>query len=340
MKLNKQIIEIEKQFNVDILYCTYSGSKLYGTNDENSDTDIKFIFKPRKIDVLLKKDIEYISVTPQTNSKNTKDDIDFDGYSIYKFFNLLQKMETGAVDILFSMFRTDTIIYEDTYFTDKLRDDYMFIINKQMKSFIGYALSQSKRFGIKGDRYNELDDFVNGMKTYIENIKSNKLKDYWIDLTTLINSKDYKYIKSIKAPGPRGSGDYKEINYISVLGRLYLEEVTFEYFFNKIIESYNQFGNRTKTIANTKSKTDFKALSHAYRIASEVKELLKTNKIVFPLIESGLIKDIKYNRIEVEDAINLVETTLSEVNLLLETSNLQNNSNKTYIDNLILELIA
>jgi len=98
------IKEFEEKTGATVIYVTVSGSKLYGTDNENSDTDLKGIFIPSKESVILKKDLSsYVRDTNNSKIKNSAEDIDFTLHSIYSFFGQLQKSETGAIDTLFSM---------------------------------------------------------------------------------------------------------------------------------------------------------------------------------------------------------------------------------------------
>jgi len=330
MNLEK-IREIEKQHNIKIIYTTMSGSKLYGTDNENSDTDYKGIFIPSVEDVLLKRDKSSIDLsTNKTNVKNSKEDVDITLHSIHNYFNQLSKSETGAVDVLFSMFRKDTIIYE-TPESKLIKDNYKLFLNKNMKSFIGYALGQTKKFGIKGARYNELDSFVKWLNS-IDKDKSIKLENLFDDVKNYIKENNTKYIKFVKAQGSNN-----EIwDYVSILGKLFHGNVTLEYFTTRINQLYNQFGNRTKTIASTDSKTDFKALSHAYRVAYEVEELLETNFIKFPLNNKEFIKSIKEGKQSYEDVVELIQQILENVDVLLLRSKLPEEADKKEIDKILL----
>lgn len=335
MKILKQLKEIENKYNVTIVYCTMSGSKLYGTDGPDSDTDYKFLFIPNYSDVILKKDEPHIKIGKDTKEKNTKEDIDFDGSSIYKFFNELKVSETGAVDVLFSMFRDDTIIFQDEDFTEIMKNNYQRFMNSNMRSFIGYALGQSKKFGIKGARYGELDDFVKKLYVWTDKYLNHKVDDgkgSWNQLKNWVEGQNYKYIKFIMAPGPRDSGGYKEIEYISILGKMFSGTVTNEYLYDRVFKLYDQFGNRTKTIAKTLSKTDYKAISHALRVALEVRELLETNFIKFPLKDAQYLKNIKDGNCDVEKVFDEVGDTLADVDLLLETSKLPEESDTKFIE--------
>ena len=336
--MKETIKKIEEQHNVNVVYLTLSGSKLYGTNSENSDTDYKGIFIPNVNDVLLRKDPKSISFTTgEKDSKNSKDDIDFTLHNVVDFFNMLKKSETGSMDLLFSMFRNKTIVFEDSNFTDLIKKNYKNFLNTNMKSFIGYALGQTKKFGIKGARYDELDSFVKSFENSYKVSSSEKIGNIFDELADFIC--DYNYIKFVTAPGPKANRVQEDIKYISVLGKLFSGDVTIEYFFDRINNLYRQFGNRTKTIAKTEAKTDFKALSHAYRVAIEVKELLETNFIKFPLKDSEYIKAIKSGKVSLEAVVDQVQDILEDIDNLLLTSSLPEKPNSKELDKLLLGIL-
>jgi len=56
MKLTEILKSFENEYNAKVVYVTIYGSKLFGTDNANSDTDYKGIFIPSKKDVLLKRD--------------------------------------------------------------------------------------------------------------------------------------------------------------------------------------------------------------------------------------------------------------------------------------------
>jgi len=160
--VNKNMIKnIEDDFGIKVLYLTLSGSKLYVTATPNSDTNYKGIFIPTIEQIILSKAPNVITRnTNNSNEKNSKDDIDFTLYNITEFFNHLKKSEIGAIDILFSMFNKDNIVFENEEFTKLMKENYELFLNENVKSFIDYILGQTKKFGIKGARYNDLKNNV------------------------------------------------------------------------------------------------------------------------------------------------------------------------------------
>jgi len=340
--MKETIKRIELENDVKVIYVTLSGSKLYGTDNENSDTDYKFIYIPSKDSVLLKQDKSAIKVGKSTKEKNTSEDIDFDGTNIYNFFSQLSKSETGAIDVIFSAFSEHNIIYK-TPEMDMIKENYKMFLNSDMKSFIGYALGQTKKFGIKGARYEELDSFVkeffNTIPTEVVS-KSDKIGDLLFDsMKRFIKAKEYKYIKFIMAPGPRGSGSYDEIEYISILGKSFEGNVSSQYFIERVMKLYSQFGNRTISTAKTESKTDWKACSHAKRVAMETKELLQTEFIKFPLKDAQNLREIKEGKYDVQTVIDEIKDILDEVDVLLLKSSLPKSPDKTALNEFLLKVL-
>ena len=260
--------EFEKSSNCKVLFVTKSGSKLYGTDTPESDTDFKGIFAPTREQVFLKEDIDnFTRDTNNTKVKNTSEDIDFSMHSIYQFFNQLNKSETGGVDVLFSMFREDTIVYKNDEFINIIKEKYKIFLNKNMKSFIGYALGQTKKFGIKGARYDELVHFYNEMTKELSDKYDDKLETLFPYFQEYFEKHNNKYIKMVEARGPKSNGLYRIEPYISVLGKLFHGKVTVEYFLERIGKLYSQFGNRV--ITTSKSADNNKEL------VEELKELKK-----------------------------------------------------------------
>ena len=330
------ITTFEKGHNAKVVYITMYGSKLFGTDNPNSDTDYKGIFVPSKRDVLLKRDIEHYNYNTNTEGKNTQEDVDLQLYSIYKWFTLLKKGETGALDLLFSLFRTDTQVYNDAAFTSIIMENYTRFYNRHLHSFVGYCVGQSKMYNIKGKRFGELHDFVEIFSQIAIDDPSVKLREYFPHIEQILAEGSYKYVKFVKASVARGNQAYKEGRYIELLGKRFAGSTTVGYFAEKIIEMEEQFGHRSR---NSAEGVDFKALSHAVRVINEVEELLDEGFITFPLKNRAYVTAIKEGRESLEDVMAYLDLKLDVVQQKLEESSLPQKSDEVFIDELILELL-
>jgi len=336
-EIKRKVNKFEETTGHRLLYLTISGSKLYGTNTPDSDIDLKGIFLPRKEELILQSvNNSYTDNTNNSKVKNSKEDIDFSLHSVHNFFNQLYSSETGAVDVLFSMFREDTILYKNEDFIRLMKDNYKSFLNSNMKSFVGYALGQTKKYNIKGRRYKELDVFYNSIITLEGFDKEAKLETAFDTFSEIMEINNFKYIGFTMLSPPKNAKSATKIKYINILGKTFHGNIKLGYFIEMVKVQFNGFGNRTKTIAKT--DVDWKSASHAFRIALETKELLETSFIKFPLTYANLVKEVKYGIKDMEYLVTNVEQILDEVEELVIKSKLPLTCDKDVINNLILEL--
>jgi len=336
--LNKIIQEFQDQYKYKIVYITQYGSKLFGTDNANSDTDYKGIFIPSQRDVLLKKDIEHYNYTSgQDNAKNGKEDVDLQLYSIYKWFNLLKKGETGALDLLFSLLREDTQVYSDERFTSVMKQNTKKFYNKNLHSFVGYCVGQSKLYNVRGERFAELHEFVEYFSDIEESKKMLKLEEVFDEIENIFKRKYFKYIRFTVASISRGNDAYKEGMYVEVLGKKFRSTVSVAYFSERISQMEAQFGNRARDSAKG---VDWKSLSHAVRVIDEVEELLDAGIITFPLLHREYIKSVKEGNEKLEDVMEYIDHKLDVVQEKLEKSDLPEKSDEVFIEGLILTLLS
>ena len=79
--VNEQLDKIEKENNIEILYCVEAGSRGWGFSNEESDYDVRFIFK-RPLN-------DYFSINEKKDTIDYFDgDLDFVGWDIKKALHL------------------------------------------------------------------------------------------------------------------------------------------------------------------------------------------------------------------------------------------------------------
>ena len=124
------------------------GAHLYGTATSDSDDDYKGIFMPTKDEVLLCRiPKSHSHSTGKEESKNTKDDIDFEIYSFHYFIKLACDGQTVAMDMLHAP--EEMILQSSNIWKEILKNRHTFY-TKNLKSFIDYARRQASKYGIKG----------------------------------------------------------------------------------------------------------------------------------------------------------------------------------------------
>jgi len=334
--LQTLIKKFEEENDCKVVYLTKSGSTLYGTNTPASDVDYRGVYIPNKRDVLLKRDLPLYSYsTGGKDSKNTKDDIDFHLDSIHTWFKLLKKGETGSLDLLFSMFREDTIVLQDTVFLNLIKDNYKSFYGKNLQAFVGYCVGQARQSGIKGTRYGELKSFLKVLNSdkYIQGALDQRLDA----LLLPSDVKKFKYINFVMAPGPRSNRKQEDILYLDVLGKKYaLHSTSLARLIEKLTEMEASYGSRAKEVTEG---ICYKSLGHSLRVILEVKELLETNFIKFPLSQRQYILDIRAGKVDETVILNTIEHLIEEVDSLLETTDIQESSDTEKVDEIYLHLL-
>lgn len=298
------------------------GSVLYGTNTPASDTDIKGVFMPDAKDIVLQRVPKNIQFhTGDIASKNTKDDIDCDMYSLHYFLQLVAEGQVVALDMLFTpeeMIEQTSVVWQ---IIQKNRDK---LICKNTKAFVGYCRTQAAKYGIKGSRIAIIKECLETINAISEEIQTN--------LKGLANAFEWKNasIKNYMERFPKHD-EYvrlfvceksKRPTY-EICGRKFQDTTSLGAMAHCLEKILNNYGERA-FLAVKSEGIDWKAVSHAFRVCYEVVELLKTHKITFPLAQHEFIKDIKSGRLhyandliaeKLEDLMAQVEQTAKESDL-------------------------
>lgn len=259
------------------------GSHLYGTNTENSDQDFKGVYLPSKSDMLLGQHLTSIPKsihfdTGKNGEKNTKDDIDCEYYSLQYFIHMLSKGQTCAIEMLFA--NEENIIKSSIEWKTLVNLRKTFI-TKEMKSFLGYARTQASKYSNKGDRIKaieySMEVLLNVMPSYAPS--GIYLKNVWDILYT--GNYVRKYIE------PKNN-----CNMYEICDRKFEESASIDYVYKQLHNIKEGYGKRANQ-AKTDKGVDYKAVSHAFRIAYQLEELLETGDLKFPLKQSKYLTEIK-----------------------------------------------
>ena len=218
--------ELCKQNNVKLLYLCKFGSHLYGTNTENSDLDLKGIFLPNKEQCFLgniPKSLNYSSGNKDT--KNTQDDLDIQLWSLQYFLQLVQKGETNALDLLYSVTYSDIILYK-TPIVEIIFHNHNKLYNiKDCNAYFGYALGQAKKYGIKGSRLHKIKEvfkYVNNFNINHEE-KLSALIPFIIDKyydESYCFTKEINSVESLVLCGKIHQGNIKIFEFLNRLERI------------------------------------------------------------------------------------------------------------------------
>ena len=345
------IDEIEKQLkpliNGKLIYLSQYGSHLYGLNTENSDLDFRGVYIPNLDDIILHKDKDEINeeleITYQPPQPTSADGmctlavyikprtvkVDVKIFSLQKFIQLCSKADTNALDLLFSI---DTpadhtwqykglvknVPEEMKYPLRYIHENRDKLINTdRLESPITYAFKQATKYGLKGERLKVLEEVLQAARDLIEKYQvQNELNNngtavaYIPNVKELVKELEPLDGKHLKVDVLDNKG--KKEKYLFVCGVQHQFNLDLDKFIKRIEEKINKEYTSQRTI-DAKDGNDWKALSHAIRVLLEIKELLDTGNIQFPLNDRQFLLDIKLGKIEREVIDNYFNQELSNI---------------------------
>ena len=304
---------------MDIIFKCKFGSHLYGTNTKNSDMDFKGIFLPTYEQILLgnipKTETQNTKVS--STSKNTKDDIDIEYYSLPYFLKMACKGETQAIDMLHV--NTKNTVITSNIWEDLQRKRSLFY-TKNLNALVGYCRQQAAKYGVKGSRLDAMSKVI----TFLSQVDLNtKLYEIWTFLP------EHEHIFKDNS---------NKIKMYEVCGKKFQDTVKVSYILNCIEKAYKEYGHRAE-LAKKNEGVDFKAVSHAIRAAMQLCEIHETGDLKYPLKHADFLRKVKNGEYdfttEVEPVLNLY-MDLAET--LSEQSNYPEKVNNEYWNKWLIEV--
>ncbi len=313
------------------------GSHLYKLNTAYSDTDYKAVYMPPLEDMLLGKINHSSSLgTNKSNEKNSKEDIDFEVYSIHKWLSMLVKQDMVGFDMLFAPH--DCVVYYDKQGVEITDDDLLkenpvwwvrevyrdMFLSSEMKGYLGYVNKQAAKYGVKGSRLDTL--FV---------IKDVLSENECFD-------KDSR-LESIKDLLPDTNHSSKSEDHYEVLGKKHQWSTHLSMFVDRIDSEIEKYGHRAR-LAQKNEGVDWKAVSHAIRSGYQLISLFETGfmSVVLPEHERDLIIQVKLGELDWESEVKpLIETLMDKVEVVCEENKagLPDEVDEKELENALLSLI-
>lgn len=300
---------------------TVYGSHLYGTSTEKSDRDYKGIFLPTKEQILLGRIPKSINTTPNKGkTKNTSMDVDIEIYSLHYFIELACQGQTVALDMLHApkeMLLVSTSLWEEIV---KEKDRFY---TKNLKAFMGYARRQAAKYSIKGSRLNSVEEVIKFLKSMPE---EKKLQDAWYKLP---QGEHIHFVNDEK----------NNILQYQVVGKKFPRTVRAGYMLKILENFYEEYGARAQKAARNEG-IDWKAISHAFRAAFEVEQILLNQDIKFPLPEAGFLLAVKKGELDyTTEVLPKLEMLMDKIEKLSTKSSLPAKVDRKFWDRFLISLI-
>lgn len=326
-----------------VLYVTLFGSRLYGTSTAESDVDVKVIFLPfseppsdqtkltgkysHSFRVFYDKDFTYL------DPDNHDDDAvhcEIEFWTLQEWLTrLVRRGDTGGVDVLFSRFNTEAILYNSMLLEEIFFHPLQCFNPSDSRAFLGYAVGQARTYGIKGIRLNVLLSIKDLMES-LEFDEKSRLEEFIDVIMTECHHDMYCRLSEDKHLGHR---------VLEVLGRKQQGSIHMTVFRDRVNRTISQYGSRARKAALTQGK-DWKALSHAYRVIQEFIELLTTGNVTFPLPSStrDVMVSIRNGELSLSYVKDLISQGLERGDNLRSHTSVFGEYNKDFVHSQILEI--
>lgn len=302
------------------------GSHLYGTNTPTSDLDYRSVHIPSADEILLQR-VRASVVTGGRNKsdgeKNAPGDIDDESFSLQRFFELVEKGETGPLDMLFA----PTLCTELTsVLWEHIVSNRSRLLCKRSAAFVGYCRTQANKYGIKGSRVaaaKVASEFFAEMQAVLG--PTEKLGNLDESALRALCTDEHTQIVVAETTNLHFETFFECCNRKVAFGNTVKAAAEI---FARIYENY---GARAKLAAQSEG-IDWKALSHAVRVGYEAIELLTTGHITFPLPNAQHVLEIKQGLLAYQPVAEEIEHLLEAVESASQVSTLPEVADKAWID--------
>lgn len=292
------------------------GSHLYGLNRPESDEDYSGIVIPPKSYFFGLDKVEEVDcsiVSKKADGRNDKDAVDRKFYEIRKFVGLAMQNNPNIIEQLFVT--PDNIIFINEFGQALLDHRHLFPHRGLKGRFCGYAMSQKQKMYVKRDNMLDIDKAIKIFQGF-----SNK-KDYVAQWLDVFNN------DTIRNAG----------NQHIAIGDIHIQKnITIDRALEQLEERKSKFSGRKEMVDDY--GYDVKFAMHLIRLLLEGKELLETGKVVFPLKDETLLRDIRAGQYSMAEISEMAEDIENEVNLAFETSPLPSKPDYNAINNLLVSI--
>lgn len=309
-----------------VIFEGYHGSHLYGLNTPESDIDMKGIYLPDQEDILLGKVKESYSITTGNDkSKNSKDDIDIEIFSLHRFIKDASRGETYALDMLHTP--ADKVIVGSSiwHFIQQHRSLFY---TTNMTSYMGYVMKQAAKYGVKGSRLAALREVKNCMDA-LQIHDNPRLRE----LNMVLPFNEFCFW-TVDHENPETH------SYYNMMGRKYMAGVKISEFCAAVDKLWAEYGERARK-AEANEGIDWKALSHAMRGGLQLLEIYRTGDLKYPLADAAEIKQVKAGGLPFKIVQERLEDIVENVDIAAKEAGrngMPNAVNSDFWDKFILEI--
>jgi hypothetical protein len=305
------------------------GSHLYGTSTPASDLDLKGVHLPTAAEILLGrvKGVVNTQTKANPNERNTAEDVDFESFTLQKFLTLAAEGQTVALDMLFAP--EWALTAEPSPLWRAIQANRHKLLTRKYAAFVGYCRTQANRYGIRGSRVAAaraaMEFLASAMEDHGTTAKLSVVGSYVEEMTA-----EMDHMTLEDRPQQHG----QTIRHWSVCNKMMPYTASIKSAHETMSSIVRDYGHRALA-AEKNEGVDWKAVSHAVRIATQAIELLETGNVVFPRPDAERLVEIKLGRVPYKIVADEIDALLPAVVAAAEASSLPEKPDHEWIDALV-----
>jgi len=294
--------------NFEIIFESFAGSHLYGTNTPESDVDIRGVFIPN-----LSYFTGFLNYTGQYEDK--QNDIVY--FELRKFFKLCLDCNPNIIELLFVP--EEKWIKVNSVWKRIIENKHLFISKKARWTFSGYAFSQLKRiknhrawllnppikppersdFGLPENRKLVTDDQIGAFNVYLRDCLEDIVDMHPLRSQIMEMKESHDFIGLIQIKKELSEEAMHSMKVLTGLSDNIIEAVEREKRYKNAMEYYKSYEtwkknrNPKRAVLEAKYRYDCKHAYSLVRLISEGHEILTTGNITFPRPDNELLLHIK-----------------------------------------------
>lgn len=310
------------------------GSHLYGTATPASDLDYKSVFIPDARDILLQRVKGSISnQRPKAEGeKNYAGEVDEEAYSLQRYLSLAADGQTVALDILFAP--RWSMAEEPAPEWNEIEANRHRLLTRKSAAFVGYCRQQANKYGIKGSRVAAARLALELLSARLESRGTTaKLGEIEADIVALTAAHEHMALLDIEG-ATDVNGVRRSVRHWEVCNRKMPLTQTIKSAHEIMRRIVDEYGHRARQ-AERQEGVDWKALSHAVRVARQAIELLQTGAVAFPRPEASHLLAIKLGERPYQEVAAEIDDLLPAVEAAAAASKLPEMADLEWIDEFV-----
>jgi hypothetical protein len=252
--------------------------------------------------------------------------------TLQQYMKLLCQGQTNALDMLFA---PPEFVLESSIIWDlSIRAGKQHFLSRNCKAFVGYCRQQTKKYAVRQDRFDALQEGVNYLKCQLISYTRLEIDLGLVRLIDIIDLRSWadkaKFTKIVDITLSNDS----IVPHLEICDTRVPLTATIETALDTYEGKLASYGQRIRS-AHAASTKDWKSLYHAVRVAEQAKELVSEGKITFPRPEKDYLLKIRRGEIFYEEVANRIERSVEDIERLAAESALPEKPNKELANKIV-----